>query len=103
MATTRKLNSGKWQCIVRRRGHTPVSKTFSTRSECDQWARHLEGEMDRGAYISRTTAETTTLGDLIDRYIDEVSPLKRSCKNNTQRLRYLQIHFGKLSACPIRL
>ncbi len=102
MATTRKLNSGKWQCIVRRKGHATVFKSFSTRSDCDQWARHLEGEMDRGAYISRTTAETTTLGDLIDRYIDEVSPLKRSCKNDTQRLRYLKIHFGKLSASAIR-
>ncbi len=102
MATIRKLTSNKWQSIVRRRGHTPVSKTFSTRSECDIWARQVEGEMDRGAYIPRITSKTTTLGDLIDRYIEEVSPLKRSCKNDTQRLRYLKLHFGKLSASAIR-
>jgi integrase len=102
MATLRKLDSGKWQCIVRRKGHAPVFKTFNTRSDGDKWARHLEGEMDRGAFISRTTADSTTLGELIDRYIDEVSPLKRSCKNDVQRLRYLRNHFGKLSASAVR-
>ncbi|MCF8150855.1 MAG: site-specific integrase [Burkholderiaceae bacterium] len=102
MATFRKLDSGKWQFIIRRKGHAPVFKTFSTRSDGDKWARHLEGEMDRGAFVSRTSADSTTLGELIDRYIGEVSPLKRSCKNDTQRLRYLKNHFGNLSASAIR-
>ncbi len=102
MATIRKLPSGSWQALVKRKGHSPTSKTFTTRSDCEKWARHLEADMDRGAYIPRSEAESTTLGALIDRYIDEVSPLKRSCRNDVQRLRYLRNYFGKLSPAALR-
>jgi site-specific recombinase XerC len=52
--------------------------------------------------ISQSYFAQPPLGDLIERYIDEVSPLKRSWKNDTQRLRYLKTHFGKLSASALR-
>ncbi len=99
MATVRKLVSGKWQVVVRRVGHKPASKTFSTRIEGDRWARQLEGEMDRGSYIPATSI---TLGELIDKYVDEISPLKKSCKNDIHRLRYLKKQFGKMAASSLR-
>jgi integrase len=102
MATVRKLDSGKWQVIVRRKGHSPVSKTFQTRSDCDKWARHIESDIDRGAYTALTPVTEKTIGELIDRYIEEVSPTKKSCKSDVQRLRYLRRHFGRLSVSALR-
>lgn len=99
MATIRKLDSGKWQFVVRRVGHKPASKTFSTRIDGERWARQLEVDMDRGAYIP---ASSITLGTLIDRYVAEVSPLKKSCKNDIHRLHYLKAHFGKVAVSSLR-
>lgn len=99
MATVRKLDSGKWQFVVRRVGHTPASKTFSTRIEGERWARQLEVDIDRGAYVP---ASSITLGALIDKYVAEVSPLKKSCKNDIHRLHYLKSHFGKMSVSSLR-
>jgi integrase len=102
MASFRKLGSGKWQCIVRRKGHSPVTKTFTSKADGDKWARHLEAEIDRGSYVPRSFAENTTIGLLIDRYIAEVSPLKRSQRREVQRLQYLRKYFGNLSPAALR-
>ncbi|WP_274426180.1 tyrosine-type recombinase/integrase [Chelativorans sp. YIM 93263] len=78
MASIRKRN-GRWQVQVRRTGQRPISKTFQHKSDALQWAREQEVQADRGALtIDGTLLRKTTLGQLVDRYIDEVTPLKRS-------------------------
>lgn len=42
--------------------------------------------MDRGLYVSRTKAESTTLKDVIERYIAEVCPTKRGGLDEAIRL-----------------
>jgi integrase len=39
----------KWRAQVRRRHHKPQTKTFRTRREAEQWAREIEGRIDKGA------------------------------------------------------
>ena len=50
--------------------------------------------MDRGVFVDRTEAEQTTIGELIDRYLSEVTPTKKSRRNETQRFQFLRNHFG---------
>ncbi|HHB75188.1 MAG TPA: site-specific integrase, partial [Desulfobulbus sp.] len=71
MATIIKRGPYQWQAKIRKKGHKSVSKTFDYRVDAEQWARDIEVEMDRGVYISRREAETTTLREAFDRYIDE--------------------------------
>ncbi len=71
MATIIKRGPYQWQAKIRKKGHKAVSKTFDYRADAEQWARDIEVEMDRGIYISRREAETTTFSEAIDRYIDE--------------------------------
>jgi hypothetical protein len=52
------------------------TKTFETRAEAEQWARAVEVEMDKGAFVSRAEAESTTLRELLERYLEEVTLLK---------------------------
>ena len=59
MATFRK-RSGAWQVRLQRKGFPEVTKTFTTRSEATAWARVIESEMDRGIFVNRAAAETTT-------------------------------------------
>jgi hypothetical protein len=81
MATIRELESGKWQVQVRRRGIHPAVKSFKTKTEADRWARLLESEIDRGVFVDRAEAERATKGELIDRYLVEVTPLKKSARS----------------------
>lgn len=86
MASIR-FRSSKWQARVARKGFPAEVKTFSARQDAERWARSVETEMDRGSYRSRNDAESTTLKEVIERYIDEVLPLKRGGTTEAIRLR----------------
>lgn len=77
MATIRKKGDYQWHVQIRRRGHPTQTKTFDTKGQAEQWAAIIESEMARGVFISRAEAERTTIGELIDRYLVEVTPFKR--------------------------
>jgi len=77
MASVKKRVSG-YQVQIRRKGFPPLSRMFASRKDAETWARMIESEMDRGIFLDRTEADRTTLGDILKRYQQEVSPLKRS-------------------------
>lgn len=92
MATIRKLR-GRWQAQVRRRGMKPRCKSFDTKFEAEKWARDLEAQVDRfGAAPDTKILESTTLGQLLERYQREVSPLKRGSVQEIQRIDVLRRH-----------
>ncbi|MDX0491525.1 tyrosine-type recombinase/integrase [Sinorhizobium medicae] len=92
MATIRKLR-GRWQAQVRRRGMKPRCKSFDTKQEAEKWARDLEAQVDRfGAAPDTKILESTTLGDLLERYQREVSPTKRGSVQEIQRIDVLRRH-----------
>ncbi len=83
MAYFRK-RSGAWEATIDKKGFNRTSRTFGTKTEAEVWARHLENEMDRGIFVSRKESENTTLAAALDRYIQEVSVLKKS--HRTEKL-----------------
>ena len=92
MASFRKRGPYQWQAQVRKKGHPLQTKTFETRAEAEQWARAIEVEMDKGAFVSRAEAESTTLKELLERYLAEVTPLKKGAEPETNRLRLMMRH-----------
>jgi integrase len=89
MAIIRKLR-GRWQAQVRRRWPQPRAKSFDSKAEAERWARQLETELDRtGALPDLRLAESTTLGAVLKRYINEASPTKRGGQVEIVRLRAL--------------
>jgi integrase len=85
MAAINKRATG-YQAQIRRKGFPPVSKMFQTKREAEVWARAYESEMDRGDYVDRSEADRTTLGEILLRYKQEVTPLKKSAANETLRI-----------------
>ncbi len=75
-----------WQVKIRRRGYLPQSGTFDTKAQAEVWARQIESEMDRGAFVSRTEAEKTTLREALDRYEREITPHKKSAHDERYKL-----------------
>jgi integrase len=102
MASIRELSSGKWQVQLRHRGVRPVAKSFKTKTEAARWARLLESEFDRGVFVDRSEAERVTVGELIDRYLSEVTPKKKSARSEKQCLKGLKRHFGAFSPASLR-
>lgn len=94
MATITKTQSNTFKVLIRKSGIPTQIKTFKTKTDAQKWARLIESEIDRGIFIDRTEAERTTVGQLIERYIQEVTPLKRSAKSDKQRMLFLKKYFG---------
>jgi hypothetical protein len=92
MATITKRETG-WKAQVRRKGYSARTKTFTTKAQAEAWAREQEAQMDRGDLPRSDKAlKQTTLHDLLERYLTEVTPRKLSHATETQRLRKLQQH-----------
>ena len=92
MASFRKRGSGGWQAQVRRKGYPPQSKSFSTKAAAAQWVRSIEVEMDQGLFVSRNEADTTTVAELLNRYLQEYTPHKRGAGPEAYRIRALLRH-----------
>ena len=89
MATFRNRN-GKWQARIQRQGQVPVSKSFGTRQDAERWARQVEAQMDQGKFVSLRLDERTTFGELVTRYMAEVTPLMKSAEADLIRLAALK-------------
>jgi integrase len=92
MASFRKRGPYQWQAQVRKLGQPLQSKTFETRAAAETWARAIEVEMDKGVFVSRAEAEATTLKELLKRYLEEVTPLKKGAAPEANRVRAFMRH-----------
>jgi len=77
MATIRKRGA-RWQVQVRRQGIQCISRSFLLRADAEAWGRQKEVELDRGDFSWQTNAHPKmTVGDLLSRYLMEITPAKR--------------------------
>jgi len=79
--------SGKWQARVTRDGYPDQAKTFDAKVDAEKWARSVESNIDKGQFVSVSEAQRTSLGDLIARYLVEVTPTMKGATADTIRLK----------------
>jgi hypothetical protein len=92
MASIRRRKS-TWQAQVRRQGYPPLSRTFHLRADAELWARQTEAELDRGGLPADSRGlQSHTLGDLLERYGNEVVPRKRGSDREVYMLRVILRH-----------
>ena len=89
MAYIRKLKSGKWQCLIRRKGYPYIAKSFLEKSTCSKYSKMIESQMDRKIFEDLSGAEGTTLRALIIKYRDEMVPEYKSARTLTYKLNYM--------------
>lgn len=85
MATISKRPNG-YQVQIRKKGFPTISKLFKSHKEARLWGSFVESQMDIGCFKDKTLAENTTLGDLLERYVKEVTPHKKSSKQESHRI-----------------
>ena len=92
MASFEQRESGYWQAKIRRKGQPVQSKTFRTKVDAEMWARGIENEMDRGVFVNRAEAESTTMTQALDRYEREVSQFKKGYPQEKSRIKSWKSH-----------
>ena len=87
MGSIRKRND-KFQAQVRREGVPLISKTFSAKKDAVVWVRGLEARIDAGE-THIVASKAISLGDLLKRYSEEITPLKKGRDPELRRLKRL--------------
>lgn len=78
---------GKWRALVRRRNTPPISRTFRLKSDAERWARDIEDQITSGVAGNLRELRYLTVGDVLTRYKDEVSPHKKGWKFENDRIK----------------
>ena len=76
----------RWQARIRR-GSVKTTKTFDTQAEATGWATAQAGAIAGDTYVDRSREKTTTLKQLLKRYLDEVTPEKKGARTESQRIK----------------
>jgi integrase len=92
MATiTRKQSKDiiKWQARIRLSNYPTITKTFNLKSHALAWARETEIQIEKGLLTTGYEKAEETLGEVLKRYLSEVTPSKRGHKVEAIRLKKL--------------
>jgi len=100
MATISK-QSGKrgtsYKVRIRKPNNPTVTKTFSSKSLAEKWARKTELTIEEGTYFDKVESSKHTVADLVDKYIEE--DLKRLSESDwsgrKQQLTWWKEQIGK--------
>ena len=101
MASINKRGDGQWQAKIRKKGYNTISKTLPTKAKAEQWSRMVESEMDRGIYMSTSDSENMLLSELMNQYVREVAPTKKSENDIKHRIKILNKALGHLVLAAI--
>jgi integrase len=88
---------GRWRALVRKGGHVRC-ETFGSRAQAKAWAAAIERQIEELRASGVMSAKGLTLGDLIDRYREELYTLKPWGRTKSADLARLKGDLGALKA-----
>ncbi len=92
----------RYRVQIRLKGAPTQSAYFERRTDAKRWAAETEAAIRQGRFFQSTEARRHTLGDLIDRYIEQVLPHKpRSNKDSERHLLWWKDELGTLALSDI--
>ena len=101
MATITKLKSGRWQGIIRRKGHPAQYQTFRTKALAEAWCKQAEGAMELGLVRQAVSTVNPPVADLLARYKTEITPRKKGKEKEESRLALLTRAFDGCSLAQL--
>ena len=78
-----------YRARVRIKGFPPQSAAFQRLTDARRWAQQTEAAIREGRHFKTSEAKKHTAGELIDRYIRDVIPLKKRNSQGTQKAQLL--------------
>ena len=83
---------GKWIVQIRRKGFPGVYKQFLVLKDARKFARTVESQMERGVFEDYSGARGTTLREILVRYRDEKTAVKKGWREETNTINKLIGH-----------
>ncbi len=77
-----KDGKSKYRSLVLLKGHPPVSATFDRKTDAKRLGARTEEEIKDGRYFKSSEAKKHSISDLIDRYTEDVLPLRPKNSRN---------------------
>ena len=90
MASIRKVKN-KWEARVRVKGHSTYCKSFTQKSDALAWSKSVEVGLETGITPLTGMNKTLSFKDAVEKYLQEVSPSKKSHQSEFYRLKKLQV------------
>jgi integrase len=82
-----------WRAHINRKGLKPLVKMFKTRAEAEHWAQEQERSIRlTGLPLTIEDLKKHTVGDIVRRYLEEVTSSKGSCVSETTVLKKFLKH-----------
>ncbi len=89
-----KDGSTSYRVKIRHQGHSNETNTFGKPTEARDWAQETEASIQAGRYLPSMEARKHTLSDLVDRYLKNVIPEKKSGKDQVYQLEWWRDRIG---------
>ncbi len=91
---TTKKGETRYRAQIILKGHPRVSETFGTRREAQRWAERTTEAMRQRRFEPSSKSEQRTIGDLVDRYIQEKLPQHAAPKQHRRWLEWWRDQLG---------
>jgi integrase len=75
----------RYRVQVRLKGFPTQSDTFDRKTDAKKWAQQTEAAIHEGRHFKTVESKRHTVGEMIDRYISRVLPLKDSYQQSIQK------------------
>ena len=87
-----RVKRGKFKVEINKKGYPRVFKSFSTIKDAKKFAKDVESQMERQIFEDYSGARGTTLKDILIKYRDEKTVLKKGDREETSTINYLIKH-----------
>ncbi|MEO7557760.1 MAG: integrase, partial [Gammaproteobacteria bacterium] len=94
-------NQISYRAKVRLKGFPAQSATFERLTDAKKWAQNTESAIRENRHFKTTEAKRHTLAELIDRYIRDVLPSKKSARDQTQQLTRWKAEIGSYTLADV--
>ncbi|WP_416799472.1 tyrosine-type recombinase/integrase [Ciceribacter azotifigens] len=68
----------QYKAVVRVKGYPTRTATFTRKTDAQKWAKQVEVQMEEGRHSKDGDSRYRTFGDMIDRYIRDVVPVRHN-------------------------
>lgn len=89
-------NGSATQAIIRKKGHKPVKKTFSTKAEAKAWAADQEKLIQQKRYKDPRLAEQVSLSDALKKFREYGEKIKKKAPSTLDREKTSQKHLLRI-------
>ncbi|TDI80258.1 MAG: site-specific integrase, partial [Betaproteobacteria bacterium] len=96
-----KASGNSYRAKIRLKGYPVQSATFERLTDARKWVQQTESAIREGRHFKTTESKRHTLAELIDRYVRDVTPAKKSAKDQVQQLGWWKNAIGSYALADV--